>query len=281
MATPPAPTSASVEAARIRAAQGQFDNSLDAVVRLVIEGNKIKSTRRESLQRGVTKLDEFIGKGQNDAFVKLADLNTTYGRALQAGNVQPIDKIKYLVQIMELQKDINVSLNKGNEQRLKTIISQAETAVTAGVIVAMALLNAVHRNRKALIAAFSIMTGGLLLLGVSTALRHSNVINGFWWLTLTGLGSYLAYVPFNAMLFERIMAATRATGTAVFAIYVSDAVGYTGSVGVQIFKDLARGSMTRLGFFEGFTWLLCVVGSVCLVGAGVYFLRSARDNESP
>jgi hypothetical protein len=127
MATPPAPTSASVEAARIRAAQGQFDNSLDAVVRLVIEGNKTKAARRESLQRGVTKIDEFIGKGQNDAFVKLADLNTTYGRALQAGNVQPIDKIKYLVQIMELQKDVNVSLNKGNEQRLKTIISQAET----------------------------------------------------------------------------------------------------------------------------------------------------------
>jgi hypothetical protein len=127
MATPPAPTAASVEAARIRAAQGQFDNSLDAVVRLVVEGNKIKAARRESLQRGVTKLDEFIGKGQNDAFVKLADLNTTYGRALQQGSVQPIDKIKYLVQIMELQKDVNVSLNKGNEQRLATIIRQAET----------------------------------------------------------------------------------------------------------------------------------------------------------
>jgi len=127
MATPPAPTAASVKAAETRANSQQFVSAIEAVTRMVVEGNKIKAARRESLQRGVTKLDEFIGKGQNDAFVKLADLNTTYGRALQAGNVQPIDKIKYLVQVMELQKDINVSLNKGNEQRLKTIISQAET----------------------------------------------------------------------------------------------------------------------------------------------------------
>lgn len=126
MATPPAPTAASVQAAETRANSQQFVAALEAVTRMVVEGNKTKAARRESLQRGVTKLDEFIGKGQNDAFVKLADLNTTYGRALQQGNVQPIDKIKYLVQIMELQKDVNVSLNKGNEQRLKTIISQAE-----------------------------------------------------------------------------------------------------------------------------------------------------------
>lgn len=163
----------------------------------------------------------------------------------------------------------------------KVIISQAETLVTAGVIVAMAFLNAVHRNRSALRAAFGIMTAGLLLLGASTLLFRAHAISGFWWMTLTGLGSYLAYVPFNAMLFERIMAATRAAGTAVFAIYVSDAVGYTGSVGVQLFKDLARGTMTRLGFFEGFTWLLCVAGSVCLVAAGVYFIRLSRDADEP
>ncbi len=163
----------------------------------------------------------------------------------------------------------------------KVIISQAETLVTAGVIVAMAFLNAFHRNRDALRVAFAIMTAGLLLLGASTLLFRAHVITGFWWMTLTGLGSYLAYVPFNAMLFERIMAATRAAGTAVFAIYVSDAVGYTGSVGVQLFKDLARGTMTRLGFFEGFTWLLCLVGSLCLVAAAVYFLRLSRDADAP
>lgn len=155
----------------------------------------------------------------------------------------------------------------------KVIISKAETLVTAGVILAMALLNAIHGNRKALMTAFVIMTGGLLLLGGSTLLFRAGLVSGFWWMTLTGLGSYLAYVPFNAMLFERLMAATRATGTAVFAIYVADSVGYTGSVGIQLFKDLAQQTTTRLGFFENFTWFLCAIGSVCLTAAAVYFLR--------
>lgn len=163
----------------------------------------------------------------------------------------------------------------------KVIISQAETLVTAGVIAAMALLNAIHGNRKALLTAFIIMTGGLLMLGGATALFSAGWVNGFWWMTLTGLGSYLAYVPFNAMLFERLMAATRATGTAVFAIYVADSVGYTGSVGIQLFKDLAQKSSTRLGFFQSYTWFLCIVGSLCLIAAAVYFLRRSQTTPEP
>lgn len=161
--------------------------------------------------------------------------------------------------------------------RYKAIISKAETLVTAGVIVAMAFLNLVHRNRRALLAAFGLMIGGFLALGVATLLFRSGAIDGFWWMTLTGLGAYLAYVPFNSMLFERLMAATRASGTAVFAIYVADSVGYTGSVGIQLFKDLARGTSSRLAFFEGFTWLLCFLGAACLALAAVYFLRRSSD----
>jgi len=126
MATPPAPTAASVQAAETRANSQQFVAALEAVTRMVVEGNKTKAARRESLQRGVTKLDEFIGKGQNDAFVKLADLNTTYGRALAAGNVKPVDKLKYVVDILKLQKDVNQSINRTNTLRLDQIIAQAE-----------------------------------------------------------------------------------------------------------------------------------------------------------
>ena len=43
------------------------------------------------------------------------------------------------------------------------------------------------------------MTGGVILLGVSTLLLEMGTISGFWWLTLTGLGSYLAYVPYGSL----------------------------------------------------------------------------------
>jgi hypothetical protein len=158
----------------------------------------------------------------------------------------------------------------------QSIITRAETLVALGVMGVLALLYFVRDNRRALLCALGIMTGGVLLLGVSTALRQTGLISGFWWMTLTGLGSYLTYVPYNAMLFDRLIASTRVTGTAVFAIYLSDAIGYTGSVGVQLFKDLAAGSMTRVSFFTNFTWVMCLVGTACLVSSMIYFARKTR-----
>jgi len=162
----------------------------------------------------------------------------------------------------------------------KAIISKTETLVAFGVMSALALLTFVKDNRRGLLGAFSIMTGGVFLLGLGTMLFEAHVINGFWWMTLTGLGSYLAYVPFGSVLFDRLIASTRAAGTAVFAIYLADAIGYTGSVGVQLFKDLAQSDISRLGFFKGYTCFLSVLGMTCFVSSCVYFLRRGRRDQA-
>src|SRR5437773_1141736 len=161
----------------------------------------------------------------------------------------------------------------------KAIISKTETLAAFGVIGALALLTFIKDNRRGLLGAFSIMIGGFLMLGVSTVLLDAGLINGFWWMTLTGLGSYLAYVPFGSVLFERLIASTRAAGTAVFAIYLADAIGYTGSVGVQLFKDLSHSEMSRLGFFKGFSHFMSVIGVTCMIISCIYFMR--RHSPSP
>jgi len=155
----------------------------------------------------------------------------------------------------------------------KAIISKTETLAAFGVIGALALLALITDNRRGLLAAFLIMIGGLLMLGVGTVLLDAGLINGFWWMTLTGLGSYLAYVPFGSVLFDRLIASTRAAGTAVFAIYLADAIGYTGSVGVQLFKDLSQSQISRLGFFKGFSHFMCVIGVTCMIMGCLYFMR--------
>ncbi len=161
----------------------------------------------------------------------------------------------------------------------RTIITQAETIVMFGVMGALALLNLIKDNRRGLIGAFAIMTTGMALLGAGTVLLEAGVINGFWWMTLTGLGSYLAYVPYGSVLFERLLASTRFVGTAVFAIYVSDALGYTGSVGVQLYRDLARSDVSRLGFFKGFTYFMCALGTACLISSALYFSRRKTGGQ--
>jgi hypothetical protein len=157
--------------------------------------------------------------------------------------------------------------------KYKTIITQTEMMVMFGVMAALALLYFVRDNRRGLMATYVVMILGMLLLGGSTALLQWKLISGFWWMTLTGLGAYLTYVPYNSVLFDRTIAYTRASATAVFAIYLADAIGYTGSVAVQLFKDVAWKNTSRLAFFQAFTWIMCGVGTLCLIASWLYFRR--------
>ena len=161
-----------------------------------------------------------------------------------------------------------------------TLFSQADWPIAFGIMVVMALLNLAKDHRRGLTAVFAVMMSGMLLMGGATVLMDLEVINGLWWMILVGFGAYLAYVPFGAVLFERIMASTKAAGTAVFAIYLSDAIGYTGSVGMQLYKDLGQSELDYYQFLRLFTYGMAILGTVLFALSGVYFLRKAKDASS-
>jgi MFS family permease len=156
------------------------------------------------------------------------------------------------------------------------IFSISEICVAFGVLVPLALLFLIRDNFFGLLAAFTLMISGSLSLGISTLLLDRGAINGLSWMILVGIGSYLAYVPYGSILFDRMIAQTHVIGTAVFAIYVADALGYTGSVAVLLFKDLVVGEATRLDFFRSFTYLLCVGSSGLILVSAALILRSRK-----
>ncbi len=153
------------------------------------------------------------------------------------------------------------------------IFTKTELPVAFGVLAALAALNLIKDNRRGLIGAYAIMTAGVILMGVSTLLLDTGKIGGVWWMILVGLGSYLAYVPYGSVLFDRLIACTRVAGTAVFAIYLADAVGYTGSVGMQLYKDLFQSEVSRLAFFRGLTYAMSLGGAAFLIISCAHFLR--------
>ena len=151
--------------------------------------------------------------------------------------------------------------------------SRTERPIAFGVIASLVVLYFIRNNRLGLIGAYVIMLGGLALMGGSTLLFQLGQIGGETWMILSGLGAYLAYVPYGSVLFDRTIAYTHFAGTAVFAIYLTDAIGYTGSVGIQLFKDLFQGDSSRLGFMLGFTNFMAILGFVLLLLSLLYFLR--------
>lgn len=160
------------------------------------------------------------------------------------------------------------------------IFTQIGLPVCFGVMLAMAGLNLIKDNSLGLLAAFMLMAFGAALAGASTLLWAAGYLSGLAWMVLTGLGSYLVYVPFNSVLFDRLIAATGATGTAVFAIYLSDAVGYTGSVGLQIYKALGAGNVSWLRFFKYLSYTMSIAGTLLLLLAAAYFLRRRRVEDT-
>jgi hypothetical protein len=160
------------------------------------------------------------------------------------------------------------------------LFTRTELPVAILVLGLMSSLSLVRERMRGLAAVFIVMTSGLALIGAATWGLDHDWLDGQMWMICLGLGVYLAYVPFSSFLFDRIMAATRFGGTAVFAVSLADAVGYTGSVGAQLYKDLLASDSTRLDFFRAFSYALSLGGGVLLSLAAFYFLnQSALESQ--
>jgi phosphonate degradation associated HDIG domain protein len=158
-----------------------------------------------------------------------------------------------------------------------TLFSRTEIPVALGVLIALALLNLIRSNRAGVVGAHVLMILGLALMSLATLLLDAGLLNGIGWMMLVGLGSFMAYVPHDSVVFDRIIASTRVAGTAVFAIYLADAIGYTGSIGLPLVKDLLFPGVERLAFFKVFTYLVSLGGIAILAASCVYFYRKHRQ----
>ena len=145
------------------------------------------------------------------------------------------------------------------------ILTKIELPIAILVTVVLSLLSMIRTNRLALWMIYGVMLSGMLTIALGTVLFRMHAINGMTWMILMGLGAYLAYVPYNAVLFERFMASTQATGTAVFGIYLADALGYTGSIALQLLKDVLFATESRLAFFQSCSVAMAIIGSACLL----------------
>lgn len=153
------------------------------------------------------------------------------------------------------------------------LFTRADRWALLGTLVALAALNAIGSHRRALGVVFAFVLGGFGLIGAATAAFETGWLTGLGWMSLVGLGLYLAYIPFGVVLFERVMAATRFPGTSVFVVQLADGIGYTGSVALQLYRDLAHPGVGRLEFFLPLSYAVSIVGLGLVVVGGVALWR--------
>jgi hypothetical protein len=157
------------------------------------------------------------------------------------------------------------------------VFTRSEVPIAFAVMLVLSLLYRLRDNRLGLLVTFAIMTAGTVLVGLSTLLWDAGRIGGMSWMILVGLGLYLGYVPYGCVLFDRMIASLGVVATAVFLIYVSDAVAYPGSVVALLVKQFAQPDRSFLQFFRWFAYVTAVAGTALLVASGAYFLRRSRS----
>jgi MFS family permease len=162
---------------------------------------------------------------------------------------------------------------EAGSENVTELLATSETQVTVGVLAALALLMVVKDNRFALALVHAMMLLGTALIGVSTAMFQSGSITPETWMVLTGLGLYVAYVPFGCILFDRLIAATGAIGTAGFMIYVTDASGYAGSVVLTLYRELGQPDLSWLDFFVTISYATSAICTVMFTVSAIYFWR--------
>ena len=156
------------------------------------------------------------------------------------------------------------------------IFTASELPVAVISLAALGAVMAVRDNLKALMVIHGIVFAGFALLGASTLAFQAHLLPPLAWMILAGAGLYMAYTPFNAMLFDRLIAFSGRVATAGFLIYVADASGYLGSVVLLLWRNFGGLKLDWLQFFTLSAYVTSIAGAVLTVLAAVYFASRSR-----
>lgn len=156
------------------------------------------------------------------------------------------------------------------------LFTASEIPVALCSLFTMGIIILIHDNIKALGIIHALIGGGLVLLGIATFAFDIGMISPIVWMIIAGAGLYVAYTPFNAMLFDRLVAVSNRVATAGFLIYVADSAGYASSVALVLWRNFGTTNLSWLNLFRIACYTTAVSGGILCLLAWIYFSRRTR-----
>jgi len=157
-----------------------------------------------------------------------------------------------------------------------SVFAKTETTISLVILIIIASLVLVKNNFRAFFLAQGIMLTGFILCGIITWMFLQKHVNTYYWTTFTGLGLYMVYIPYNSMLFDRLLASFKYAGTVGFLIYVADAFGYLGSVAVLLSKTILKLQINWLNFYTSLVSVTSVAGVIAVTLSVLYFMNKRK-----
>lgn len=152
-----------------------------------------------------------------------------------------------------------------------SVFTSTETPISIAILVCLSFLMVIKNNFRALQINHYMIVIGFAVTGLSTYAYTHQHISAFYWIMLSGLGLYLGYIPFNVMLFDRLIASSQKAANVGFLIYIADAFGYLGSIAVLLFKNFNNATMSYSHFFIISLYGVSVIGILLTMCSLIYF----------
>jgi hypothetical protein len=162
-----------------------------------------------------------------------------------------------------------------------SIFTRTETITSILVLIMMASLVMIRKNIIAFRVVHLAIFIGFLLAGLSSLFFVLGKLEGAIWMQLSGLGLYMAYIPFNSIFFERMIASFRIAANVGFLIYITDAFGYLGSVTVMIVKETIRMDINWSSFFAWGVTGFSLIGLLGIFSSLQWFNRKYKAMNLP
>lgn len=140
------------------------------------------------------------------------------------------------------------------------IFTQTSTIVSLVVLLLAGSFFLIRNNFKAFKATHYLIVTGLILSAVATLLFNHHLLTPVQWMVLATTGLYLAYLPFNCIYFERMLASFQIKANVGFVMYIADAFGYLGTVLVLLIKEFYAIKYPWVSFFSFLFYAAAAVG---------------------
>ena len=140
------------------------------------------------------------------------------------------------------------------------VFAKVDTIVTLTILALFGMMMFVRSNKRAL----NIILTGTVISSSAMALISANYYQ--WnlppliWLFVMSLSLYIPYLAFQTLFFDRFIACFKISGNVGFFIAMIDAIGYSGTVLVLFYKELAH---SEADWLQVFNQMALVVGVVC------------------
>ncbi len=161
------------------------------------------------------------------------------------------------------------------------VFTQSELLPSVLVLIMASSLIFVRNNFKAFVINHILVMTGFAVAIAASFLYLQNNLSPFWWMSLTSLGLYMGYVPFNSMLFERFLASFKYAGTVGFLIYLADSFGYVGSSLILFVRNFSSFTTTWVSFFVNLMIYGGLLGIALTLFSLLYFWKKYKHQQNP